>query len=104
MPAPERAEILRRVREAFLEHGRGFVIIFEDREEPRYGLFDDLRTSLPDEAEAATILMAVEKAVVAYDSKTEAVVIDERAEGIFVLIRSEIETRVAGEFFWTKPT
>lgn len=73
MPAPNRAEILRRAREAYLDHGRGFVIIFEDREEPHYGFLDELQTSLADEEEAAGIVRAAEDAVAAYDPEKEAV-------------------------------
>ena len=104
MPAPNRAETLRRTKGVSREARRGFVVVIEGRDEPHYGFVDELQKALANEAEAARIVKAAEEAVAAYDPEKEAVVIDERAEGIFVLIRSEIETRVAGEFFWTKPT
>jgi hypothetical protein len=56
MPTPDRAEILRRVKEAFLEHGRGFVVVANDREEPHYGFLGDLRERLVDEPDAATLI------------------------------------------------
>jgi len=47
------------------------------------------------------ILKAAAEAVNAYDPEREAVVIDERAEGIVVLILGETEARVVGVFFWS---
>jgi len=69
---------------------------------PHYGFLDELQKSLADQDEAAGIVKAAEEAVAAYDPETEAVVIDERSEGTFVVIVGAAETRVVGEFFWTK--
>jgi hypothetical protein len=52
VPSPDRAEILRRAKEAFREHGRGFVVVVEDREEPHYGFLDELQKLLGDEPDA----------------------------------------------------
>ena len=87
---------------AFLEHGRGFVVVVEGRDEPHYGFVDELERAIADEVEGAGILKAAKEAVTSYDRDTEAVVIDERAEGIFVVIVGPKETRVIGEFFGTK--
>ena len=102
MPAPNRAELLRRAREAFLEQGRGFVVVVEGRDEPHYGFIDELQKALTDDEDDADFLKAAAEAVAAYDPETEAVVIDERAEGIFIVIVGSTETRVIGEFFGTK--
>ena len=58
-----------------------------------------LRASLSDVPEAGTILTAAEEAANSFNPKTDAVVIDERSEGIFVVIVGPKETRVIGEFF-----
>ena len=102
MPAPNRAEILRRAREAFREHGRGFVVVVEGRGEPHYGFVDELQKALTDDEDDADFLKAAGEAVAAYDPQTEAVVIDERAEGIFIVIVGPADTRVIGEFFLSK--
>jgi hypothetical protein len=101
MPHPDRKGLLRRAAEASKKHGRGILVI-EGRDVPHYGFLDELQRSLADEAEATTILMAAEEAVNFYDPTTEAVVIDERTEGIFVLIVGAAETRVVGEVFRTR--
>jgi hypothetical protein len=100
MPRPDRAEILRRAKDTFREHGRGFVVVVEGRDEPHYGFPDELQHALADEEEAVGIVKAAAGAVAAYDPQREAVVIDERAEGIFVVIVGPVQTRVIGELFW----
>ena len=102
MPAPSRAEILRRAREAFPEDRRGFVVVVEGRDEPHYGFVDELQKALTDDEDDADFLTAAAEAVAAYDPETEAVVIDEQSERIFVVIVGPEETRVIGESFWSK--
>lgn len=104
MPAPDRTEILRRAKEAFREHGRGFVVVVEDREEPHYGLLDELRENPAEEPEADTLIEATEFALRAYVPEAEAVVIDSRPEGIFVVIISSFATWPVGEILWGKTT
>ena len=103
MAAPNRAEILRRAREAFRDHGRGFVVVIEGRDEPHYGFVDELQKTLADEEDAVEIVKAAGEAVAAYDPETEAVITDERTEGIIVVIVGPTQTRLVGDLFWTKP-
>ena len=63
MAAPDRAEILRRARDAFREHGRGFAVVIEGRDEPRYGFLDELRENLVEEPEADTLVEATQFAL-----------------------------------------
>jgi len=102
MPAPNRAEIPRRARDAFHTDGLGFIVVVERRYERHYGFLDELERALTSEEEAVKIVKAAKEAVAAYDPETEAVVIDERAKGIFVVIVGATETRVVGEFCWVK--
>lgn len=102
MPAPDRAEILGGVKEAVHEYGRRHVVLLDNRDQPHYGFPDELQRVLVIEEEAAGIVKAAAEAVAAYDPQREAVVIDERAEGIFVVIGGPAETRVFSELFGTK--
>ncbi len=104
MPAPDRAEILRRAKEAFHEHGRGFVVVLDDREESHYGFLPELKERLGDEPEAEGLISITESVLSLYRPECEAVVIDSRPEGIYVLIVSEDWTQTFGEILWTKPT
>jgi len=56
MPSPDRAEILRRAREAVLEHGRSFVVVLGDRDELRDGLLPELEERLGEERDAETLI------------------------------------------------
>jgi len=76
----------------------------EGRDVPHYGFLDELRLSLSGEPDAATILKATGAAVNSYNPESEAVVFDERAEGVVILIVGAAETRVVAESYWTKPT
>lgn len=98
MPPPDRTEILRRGKEAFREHGRGFVVVHDGREERHYGLLEELEENLAEESDARGLLIVARKAVEEYDPEREAVLIDSRPEGIYVLIVGEKGSRTLGEF------
>jgi sugar/nucleoside kinase (ribokinase family) len=104
MSSPNRAEILRRAKEAFREHGRGFVVVLDERREPHYGFLDEPRSLLADEPDAEGHLSVTDSALSLYRPEEEAVVIDSRAEGIYVLIAGEDRSQTPGEIPWTKPT
>jgi hypothetical protein len=104
MPAPDRAEILRRAKDAFREHGPGFVVVVEDREEPHYGFLDELQKLLGDEPETRELISATESALMLYRPDEEAVVINSRGEGIYVLIVGPDRTQTLGEILWAKTT
>lgn len=55
MPAPNRTAILRRARIAFRDHGRGFVVVLDDRQEPHYGFLSELEKRLEDDLVAKTM-------------------------------------------------
>ncbi len=104
MPSPNRAEILRRAKEVFCEHGRGFVVVLDDREETHYGFLPELEERLGDDPDARGLLSVTESALGLYRLEAEAVVIDSRREGIYVLIVGEDRSQTFGEILWTKPT
>lgn len=101
MPAPDRAEIPRRAKDAYREHGRGFVVV-DDREEPHCGLLPELEELLEDEPGAETLVASLVLALRIYVPEREAVLVDSRPEGIDVKIVSETETLVIGGITWLK--
>jgi len=104
MPAPDRAKILRRAKEAFREHGRGFVVCLDDRDEPHYGFLPKLKERLRDEPDAKTLPAAAFVAVEQYHPDREAVVIDSRPEGIYVMVVWDGGTWMVSEIAWGKLT
>ncbi len=104
LPDPDRPELLRRAREAYREHGRGFVIMHDGREEGYYGLGAELEESLAEECDSRGLLEVARRAIEGYDPEREAVLIDSRPEGIYVLIVGEKGSRTLGEFLWGKQT
>ncbi len=102
MPAVDRAEIMRRAKDAFREHGRGFVVVMEDREEPHYGFLPELEELLEGEPEAKTLLDAAFVALELYQPDREAVVIDSRPEGIYVMVVWASGVWTVGEIVWSR--
>jgi hypothetical protein len=74
MPAPDRAEILRRAKDAFRKHARGFVVVLDDRGELHYGFLPELEERLGNHSDARTLIHAAIIAVEIYDPDREAVV------------------------------
>jgi hypothetical protein len=97
MPPPDRTDLLRRARDAYRAHGRGFFVAHDGREERHYGLLEELEENLAEESDARGLLVVARKAVEGYDPEREAVLIDSRPEGIYVLIVGEEGSRTLGE-------
>lgn len=89
---------------AFREDGRGSVVMLDYREEPHYGFLPELEERLGDEPDAKRLLSATVQVLDGYNPENEAVVIDSRPEGIFVLIVSDGGTRMVGEILFEKAT
>ncbi len=100
----DRTGLLRRADEAYRERGRGFLVAHDDRVEPHYGLAEELEENLAEESDSRALLAVAHKAIEEYDPEREAVLIDSRPEGIYVLIVGERGSRTLGEFLWVKTT
>ncbi|MGE5346340.1 MAG: hypothetical protein ACM3JH_10320 [Acidithiobacillales bacterium] len=96
MASSDRAELLRRARDACRAHGRGFIVAHEGREERHCGLLEELEENLAEESDARGLLIVARKAVEEYDPEREAVLIDSRPDGICVLIVGEKGSRALG--------
>jgi hypothetical protein len=100
MSAPTRPELLRRARDAYHAHGRGFTIAHEGREEAHYGLPEELDDALAEESDASGLVAVARTAIEEYDPEREAVLIDSRSDGILVTIVGENGPRTLGRFRW----
>jgi hypothetical protein len=98
MSAPPPSDFLRRALEAYRKHGRGFTVAHDGREEAHYGLAEELEENLAEESDARGLLLLARKVLAEYDPEWEAVLIDSRREGIYVLVVGEEGSRTLGEF------
>jgi hypothetical protein len=102
MPPPDRVEILRQAKEAYREHGRGFVVVMQDdREEPHCGSPSELEESLGDDPDAKTLIDATAVAVDTYGPARQAVVINARPKGIDVMVIWSGGVSTVGEILWS---
>ncbi len=96
MSSPDRTEILRRAKEAFLKHGRGFLILMADRDDPHYSFQSEIEAGLRDDPDAKGLLAWIGLALETYRPETEAVVVEERPDGLNVLVIREGGTTIVG--------
>jgi len=104
MPLLDRREIVNLAKEAFREHGRGFVLMLDDREKPRYGFQPELEKKLGDAPDAKALIESAVLAVESYDPEREAVVIDSRPDGVFAMVIWKHGTRIVGKRLFKKTT
>ena len=97
MPALDREEILQRAKDAFVEAGRGFVVLMYDRDEPRYGFLSELEELLGDYPESKRLLDSIAAALETYLPESEAVLVDFRGEAIFISIIRDSGSELVGE-------
>ena len=102
MPVLDRDEIIQRAKDAFREHGRGFVVLLDDREEPHYGFLPEFQELLEAEPDAKDLIDAVRIALETYIPEHEAVVVDSRPEGIDVMVLWLGRTWTVGGIVWSK--
>ncbi len=95
---PDRTELLRRAREAYREDGRGVLLLIGGREEPHYALREELEERLGDEPNARSLLDWVFVDLNMFGPPEEAVVVDDRPDGIYVLVIREAGACLVGSF------
>ena len=96
MSHPDRRELLRRAGEAYREFGHGVLLLMEGREEPLYAFREELEERLGDEPDAKRLLDWIFVALTTFRPPEEAVVLDDRPDGIYVLVIREAGTCLVG--------
>jgi hypothetical protein len=97
----DRADLIRRAAVAFLEYGRGAVVILLDDPEPIYVRADEAVAQLSEWRAEPAIIEAVARATTDYDPEHEAVVIREDAISFTVSIERFDASEGVGSISWT---
>jgi hypothetical protein len=100
MPPLDRREIVIRAKEAFQKYGRGFLLMLDDHENPRYGSLPELEKRLGDDPDAKALIQSAVTALESYDPEREAVVIDSRPDGIFAMVVWKHGLRIVGKILF----
>jgi hypothetical protein len=86
VPHPLRLELLRRARDGYRQHGRGYIVLRHDRNTLSYSTAGELEQLLADDEPGADgLLQSTANTVASYDPETEAVVVNVTPEGAFLL-------------------
>ena|GEM_PF-3048551 len=92
----DRADLIRRATVAFLEYGRGAVVVLLDDPEPLYVRADEAVAQLTEWRAEAEIIDAVARATTDYDPEHEAVVVREDAISFTVSIEGYDASETVG--------
>jgi hypothetical protein len=96
-----RAELLHRAAVAFLEYGRGAVVIFLDDPEPIYVRADEAVAQLSEWRAEPEIIEAVARATASYDPEHEAVLVWEDAISFTVSVERRDDSEAVGSISWS---
>lgn len=96
-----RAVLIRRAVVAFLEYGRGAVVVLLDDPEPIYVRADEAVTQLSEWRAEPEITEAVARATTDYDPEREAVVVCEDAISFTVSIERRDDSEAVGAVNWS---